>query len=128
MINWRRIWLYAVAFVAVRVLLGLLEGFFFPSGISILWGLFASFAAAIALFSLLAARQSTSPFMHAFVVLAITFLADIAIYMATATSGPALPWAFLALSWACLTLGAAIGAVVGVVASRRRREVRHHVA
>jgi hypothetical protein len=118
--SWRTVGLYAIGFLAMRVGLGLLEGFFFPGTHSIVFGLLASFLAATAFFANFSRRHSARPFLQAFSVLFLNFAGDLVLYRSITWATAEIPYAFLALSWLVLLVGSILGTQLGVVLSRRR--------
>lgn len=121
--NWGRIALYAATLLAVQVAIGFLESSLATSSTTqLVAGCAMSFFACGAIFAHLAARQRSTPFVHAWAALILQSLAGAVLLFALARRLDSAPLATVAIDVLVLICALMAGTALGL--SRRNRPGR----
>lgn len=113
-LNWGRIALYASTLLAAQVAIGFLESSLATSGNTQLVASCAmSFLASVAIFTHLAARQRSAPFVHAWAALILQSLAGAALMFALTHRLDSVPLATVAIEGLVLICALMAGTALG---------------
>jgi hypothetical protein len=125
-VNWKKIAAFAVAIFLAEVLVGFIDGGL-VTGASLdaamqrlAIGTLLSLCFSILLFSVMASRQDHRPFLHAILVLLLTFAFSLALGAILPAWLTGTPLILVALEWLTLVVGLVIGTSIGRYVRLRR--------